>query len=349
MTPTPTPTEQDLRALFRAHEHLADSSRAAELAWTARAQQRRQQRTRRLTGLAALGVAATVAGVLTLSWTGDEPPSPQPAARVVPAGLRPDLRERAMHVLDLYEAAAKDSSNQALSVAGPLLTQIGTWEPTDEDGKRALLSRQVDPAEALSTTRPPQGEVTWPDGRKVEVPLLAASEAVTRVGRDRVPCGMCTPLAVTGARLTTTTLETSRGVATVPAWELSLRGTDVKLDYVAVDPAAMIDLTPLTQPDNDHFVIEVRQAEVAQDGRTVDVHFVGGKPGCDSGNRAYALESQVAVVIVVVTRQLGVSDSMPAAGCALAMGYERTATVKLARALGDRTLLDPLSGRPVPR
>jgi hypothetical protein len=341
--------EDEVRALFLAHEHLARSVRPAELASAARAHQRHQQRTRRLTALVALGVAATVGAVLATSWSGDQTPAPQPAARVVPRDLPADLRERALHVLDRYEAAAGDSSNQALSVAGPLLTQVGDWEPTFEDGKRALLSRQIDPAEPLSTVRPPDGDVTWPEGKSLDVPLLSAAEAVARAGRDRVPCSTCTPLTVTGARLTTTTLETGLGSATVPAWELSLKGTRVRLSYVAVDPASLIDLTPLEQPDNDHFVIDVRQVEVAKDGRTVEVTFWGGRPGCVGGYHASAVESRTAVVTVVVSEPLPNPDTASMAGCGLAMAYESTATVTLARPLGDRTLLDPVSGRPVQR
>ncbi|GAA2643859.1 hypothetical protein GCM10010399_92280 [Dactylosporangium fulvum] len=42
------------------------------------------------------------------------------------------------------------------------------------------------------------------------------------------------PLQVTGARLSTARIQTTRGPATVPAWEYTLQGTAVRLTRVAV-------------------------------------------------------------------------------------------------------------------
>ena len=369
MTPTPTPTEQDLRALFRAHEHLADSDRPAELAWAARAQQRRQQRARRLTGLAALGVAATVGGVLAVSWTGDEPPAPRPAARVVPTDLPPDLRDRAVLVLDRFE----DSDRGRLSIvaAMPLLTQVGDWEPRLGNGAKLAFSRLlIEAATTLPDEVPAPGEATWSSGAKQTFPLISARSALAQATAGSLPCETtspspggtnraeapgvtdsagCSPLLVTGASLTSTSLQTSRGAASVPAWEFILAGTSVRLRYVAVAPERLTTTPPLTEVFGP-FVTEVKAATVSADGRQVTVQIAGSGPtsigGCGADYRADAVESATAVVVIAqgLPNPAASSDQV----CTSQL-YLRTVTATLTTPLGDRVVLDPRYGQPVPR
>lgn len=93
----------------------------------------------------------------------------------------------------------------------------------------------------LSENAPRRGTVRWPDGRTLSLPLSSAREAYAALdrgtmsrtvpdkarpgatppdaatGASAVPCPDC-DLTVTGARLGTVPLHTSRGVAQVPAW-----------------------------------------------------------------------------------------------------------------------------------
>jgi hypothetical protein len=52
-----------------------------------------------------------------------------------------------------------------------------------------------------------------------------------------------TPLQVTGARLSTAKIQTTRGPATVPAWEYTLRWTAIRITRVAVDSSAEVVVT----------------------------------------------------------------------------------------------------------
>jgi hypothetical protein len=146
------------------------------------------------------------------------------------------------------------------------------------------------------------------------------------------------------------TLQTGTGPATVPAWEFSLRGTAVRLRYVAVDPPHLVDPRPLSQPSNDDFVYRVDKASVSSDDRSVTVSFVGSAPGtgsCESEYRADAVESATAVVVVI--RALPRPTATPATvqPCVL-VGHLRQASADLTMPLGDRPVLDPQSGSAVP-
>jgi hypothetical protein len=108
----------------------------------------------------------------------------------------------------------------------------------------------------LPTGRP---RARSPDGTPLTVPVLGAAEAVGAVRHPphclpAEPSGPSPPsdgawcgwLTITALRLDTTTVLTSRGAATVPAWRLTVRELPEPVWRVAVAPSA---ITPLPVSD----------------------------------------------------------------------------------------------------
>ncbi|AZQ32722.1 hypothetical protein EJ357_04085 [Streptomyces cyaneochromogenes] len=183
-------------------------------------------------------------------------------------------------------------------------------------------------------------EVTWQSGGSLTLPLMKAREAYERVARSSGPPPH---LTVTGAKLGETTLATSRGPATVPAWLFTIEGYDTPLKRVALDPSKLPEppIGPVGNSPTDGLRELNELVEVAKDGRSVTVHAFHGS--CDDGPRVDALETDGSVVLsayVVDTKD----DGLP---CTDDL-RTRKVTVQLDRPLGDRILLDAFTGRPVP-
>jgi hypothetical protein len=147
-------------------------------------------------------------------------------------------------------------------------------------------------------------------------------------------------LTVTRAKLGETTLATSRGPATVPAWLFTIEGYDTPLKRVAVDPSKLPEppIGPVDQLSDDLWELN-QLVEVAEDGRSVTVLAHHGS--CDDGPAVEALETDGSVVLsgYVVGRKDG--------PCTADLRAKKV-TVELDRPLGDRILLDAFTGRPVP-
>lgn len=310
-----------------------------------------------LAALAACGQVADPDG-----GNGVEPGAPGPATENAGNAGNMDgaarLEQQARDALarwDAAVAAAGDGQSVRFVPAGPgaeLTDLVGEWEPElAENGKLALSSGLFEAeAGALDEARPAPGEVRWADGVTLAVPVLSATAALQAM--RQVGCGPCdgTPVALTGATLTMTTVSTNRGEATVPAWEYTVRGSAVRIVRVAVEQSATVDVTPPPwDPYNAPGGLRPDSATVAADGRTVTVRFVGGRDGtgpCTSQYTARAIESDNAAV-VVIDEHPDLSGG-PDQACN-AIGYARTATLTLAEPLGERTLLDVVQGMPVAR
>ncbi|MEU1533183.1 hypothetical protein [Streptomyces fagopyri] len=182
------------------------------------------------------------------------------------------------------------------------------------------------------------GEVRWKSGASLTLPLTRAREAYESVARG----GNDGPrLTVTGARLGGMTLATSRGPATVPAWLFTLEGYDTPLRRAAVAPSKLPG--PPVGPERGVPASELEDlaglVEVSGDGRSVTV--TAGHGACDDGPAVHVLETGGSVVLsafVTGTREGACTSQM----------LLQEVTVKLARRVGDRVLLDAFTGRPVP-
>lgn len=245
------------------------------------------------------------------------------------------------------DAVAAAGSPSPVVLVGELAGQVGDWEPAvGDNNKRALMAGLVEADASLPAATPPDGEVRWQDGTTASVALISAQQAVAAIKTgSSEPCGDCTPLRITGARLTTGPIETSRGSATAPVWDLTVEGTAVTVTRAAIADAIAIVLPPWN-PNDPPVGLAIDSASGTVGGRQLTVAFVAaplpGDQPCGEDYTAEAVESDLAVV-VIVTRHPHVTI-----GACTAVGAPRTATLELAAPLGERTVLEVQQGRPVP-
>lgn len=258
-------------------------------------------------------------------------------------------------MLNRYDEAFEHASpGRPLRQVGPWTRNEGNWEPSmvaaraDDALAAGLVESPVDLARAPAGYRP----IEWDDATSRQAPLISAAQAAqellveARVRDTGDQCSGCTPLVVTGATLTTMTIGTTHGLATVPAWRLQLHESKVTLLRPAVDPQPVVTLTP--------FVNDARQpphvetGRLAGDGVTLTVVFTGApKPKtepCGADYSGQAVESDHAVLVVVTEHPHETGGT----GTCDAMGARRTVDVTLSRPLGDRVLLRTPYGEPAP-
>jgi hypothetical protein len=206
------------------------------------------------------------------------------------------------------------------------------------EDKEAYLMQNFDLRGQLPAPDGEKGRVQWDDGSALTLPLMDARQAYGTLDRN----GSDGPrLVVTGARLGSMDLATSRGPATVPAWLFTLRGYDTPLKRVALSPskAPKPPIGPAAEvPGNDLWPLEQLVA-AAEDGRAVTV--LAGHGSCDDGPAVDVLETDGSVVLSASIRN-------PSEGNCTADLKLTKVTVKLAKPVGDRVLLDAFTGRPVP-
>ncbi len=291
--------------------------------------------------LAVLGVVIAVSGCTS---------TPASSAQAA------DVHRQAQEALTRWGAAVVASSGgSGFVLVGESTLFVGSdWGPNIDGGnaKLAMYAGLFVAANPLPSEAPPDGRIEWQDGTTNVVPVISAQQALSDMKAAGVsPCPNCIPLQVTGSRLTTATFQTNRGPAQVPAWEFSLKDTDVKLDQVAV---GALFIPPPVPTSNDQATGQqeaqpwvgpaVQSATVDASGMTLTVAFVGAPDGgdkpCGADYTAEAVESDTAVVVIVYEHR----NTMPAA-CSL-VGAFRTAQVTLAKSLGNRTLIN-LAAQPI--
>jgi hypothetical protein len=280
---------------------------------------------------------------------GTGPPGTGPAG-IGPGGDGPDrLRQQARDALARYDTAIGDAGGRQRFVpVGELTGQRGDWELRNGDNNKAALgSGDVVAAATLPAAPKPTGTVVWENGVIQTFPLISADEALKRLTAAGVgDCGGCVPLEVIGARLTTAHIETTRGPATVPAWEYALKETAVRVTRVAVADSATVTITPPSwDPYNPPGGLAIESATTTRHGKQLTVAFTGS-PGprtepCGADYSAEAVESAKAVVVIVIEHPHAADGDCPA------IGAPRTTTVDLAQPLGERAVLEVQQGLPV--
>jgi hypothetical protein len=256
------------------------------------------------------------------------------------------LEQQARAVLARWaDAVAAAGGPSGVVVVGEPTGQVGDWEETVGQNKAALMAGMLEQDGSLPADAPPDGEVRWPDGTTTRVPVISAVDALgaIRTGAE-APCGDCTPIHVTGARLATGPIATSRGPATGPLWEFTLAGSAVRVTRVAIGHPITVE--PLAwDPASPPIGLAIDSASVGGDGGSLTVTFVGAPgPGdrpCGADYTAEAFESDLAVAVIVV------GHSGPTIGGCAAVGAMRTTSVDLHDPLGERTVLDGVRGQPV--
>jgi hypothetical protein len=267
-----------------------------------------------------------------------------------------DLHRQAQEALARWDAAvAASSGGTGFVLVGESTLFVGSdWGPNLDGGnaKMAWYAGLFVATTPLPSEAPPDGRIEWQGGTTHAVPVISAQQALADMKAGGVsPCPDCIPLQITGARLTTATFQSSRGPAQAPAWEFSLKDTDVKLDQIAA--ASEFTAPPVPTPNEQATGQQMAQpwvgprvwsATVEASGLTLTV-TVEGAPGagdkpCGADYTAEAVESDTAVVVIVYEHR----NTLPAA-CS-AVGAFRTAQVTLAKPLGNRTLID-LAAQPI--
>ncbi len=301
----------------------------------------------RTTRLSVLVVAVVLAAALSgCGWT------PGPPTRL---SEWDKVQRQAQAALTRWaNAVAASHSDQGVVLVGDLTAQVGDWEPSvGDNNKRALMAGLVEAAVSLPAPTGGDGTVTWQDGTTTSVPVVSAQQAVAGIRADAPAkdCPDCVPLQITGARLTSGPVTTSRGSAMAPVWEFTVRGTAVQVTRVAIaDPISVAlppwDRVPWGNAEDAPAGISIDSATTTVGQRELTVAFVGaplaGDQACGADYTAEAVESSLAVVVIVTAHPNG------AAGACDAVGARRTTSVTLAAPLGPRTMLEVTQGRPVP-
>jgi hypothetical protein len=276
------------------------------------------------------------------------------AAGTSGCGLLPNnsakLHQQAEAALTRWaDAVAAAGSQSAFVPVGELTAQVGDWEEAvGGNNKMALMAGLVEAAVSLVADTPPDAEARWQNGTTKTVRLLSGQKALSDLKADATgsSCPECVPLQITGARLTSGPVDTSRGPAVAPVWEFTLQGTAVRVTRVAIADRVSV-VPPPWDPNNAPVGISIDSATGTVGGQQLTVGFTGapgaGDQGCGADYTAEAVESPTALVVIVTEHR---HSSFFGESCT-AVGAFRTAEVALSAPLGDRTVLEVQQGRAV--
>ncbi|MBY8872237.1 hypothetical protein K7640_10335 [Micromonospora sp. PLK6-60] len=276
------------------------------------------------------------------------------------------FHQRAADIADAWRA---DPGRAAgfVPLQGPtVLTGDPKFDPDTEAAFQAGWYRdQIE----LPAAVPAPGTVRFPDG-PTTVPLISAAEAYRQLDQgDPPPCDgrpmnppgrpaatgpatepgpdtpvhteaptACVPLTVTGARLGTVPLRTTRGTAEVPAWLFTVAELAVPVARVAVAPAAVTEPSDAARPDRPapENVVGAQGLERVDGTR---LRYTVGVGSCDTGITPLVTEwDDLVVVGAGVVRSTGVCDMM--------LKLEPV-EVDLRAPLGDRPVLDAVTATPL--
>src|SRR4051794_2375793 len=276
-------------------------------------------------------------------------------------GTDPDtyFAERAATVATAWRTAVGDAAHAGFVPLDPLTVATGTFT---DDRKTALTSGWFTLSGTLPARPGDRGQLRYPDGSTIEVPLTSAEEAYAALDQGDPPCpdggkpqpdqtgpggsvghpasGQCTALTVTGATFGSTMVRTLRGPATVPAWLFTVDGQADPIARVAVAPAAIRALpSPAAVPDSTNPAVASAQQLTAVDGTKIG--YTIGVGACDSDLRPLVYQTDDVVILGgAVKRTDGIcTDQLKLAP------VEGT----LDKPIGARPIFDVVGGRPLVR
>ncbi|MEU5899656.1 hypothetical protein [Streptomyces venezuelae] len=203
-----------------------------------------------------------------------------------------------------------------------------------EDGRFVLRGKLPGPG-------PRDGWVRWPGERALARPLVGADESYRSLAVSRAAAAEEPHLTVTRVERGEMRVATSRGPATVPAWLYTLDGYASPLKQAAVHPSKPPRPPIGRARDLPGLPLEQLVGTTA-DGRAVTV--IALHSACDDGAVVKALETDGSVVLTPSVEKRDRDDD---ALCTSQAEMQRV-TVELDRPVGERVLLDTLTGRPVP-
>ncbi|MFG3697542.1 hypothetical protein ACGF5C_06410 [Micromonospora sp. NPDC047620] len=315
--------------------------------------------------------AALLGLPLLMIVAGCAPAGSEPVAPADSDSRRDAFTQRATEVAEAWRPAPAWKTGY-VPVQDPtvLLGDPGFTEATRTAFQSGWYRDQVD----LPADRPADGTIRFPDGT-LTVPLISAATAYGQLDQgDPPPCGgrpkgpagpngpgrpgpggptiepgpdgavsstpqtACVPLTVTAVKLGTAPVRTSRGEAQVPAWLFTVEELSAPVARVAVAPSAVTALPEPAAPAS-----QAPQGVVgAQDLRSVDGATLTWRLGvgsCDTGITPLVQERDDVVVV-------GGGVTTATGQCIMMLKLEPvTATLKAP--LGDRPVLDVLTGAPL--
>ena len=288
------------------------------------------------------GTSGRTSGAATATSTDSGPGTDRQPATTLPSTPAPGaFADRAEVVADTFRA-----SGLPLSPAGLVL--LSPWADlafeTDVQ-KTAWAAGEVEFGPGVPDDQVGPSRMTLPDGSERPVDLIGPREAVARAldgpkgDCSGVPADQCR-LTLTSATLTTTPVKTNQGQATVPAWSFTVDGMSRSIVVVATAPGPLDRATP-PQP-----LAGLPQAPAgfspadsldAVSGSSITVRI--GHGACDRDLTAHAVEFDDLVVV-------GATHTPPDPGTMCTMQYLLTpSTLQLAKPIGDRVVLDVVSGK----
>jgi hypothetical protein len=277
----------------------------------------------------ALVILLAVAGCASTTQSG----SPAPAS----SGRSSAFDARAAEVTNAWTAAGMPAKWRTGFVPLQDLTVIAADPGFTSDTKLAFGNGYFVMAAPLLLP-PPPGVIRFPDGSTMKVPLQTEEDSFATLDKGDCPPGECHTLRITAVDLSTVSLLTSRGVATVPAWRYVANGLPAPILRVAVAPDR-ISSPPESPSLHLSHSGDLRDATdlISVDGQTI--HFRLGVGDCDKQIRPWVYEtSDVIVVGGTATEPAGICDDV------LRLQPE---TVRLATPAGSRAILGVVAGQPL--
>jgi hypothetical protein len=315
--------------------------------------------------------AALASVVLAAALSGCAEPG-RPSGEVTTA-----FEHRALEVDEAWRSLLRSQDAQAWRTGIVPLEDL-TIPPTEGfDSKTSFAFAQgwYHASVSLPSSQPGPATVTFPDGATATVALDSASAVYGRIDKGDPPCQggsatqpppgspqsatpspgsplpgaegvtgapaepVCAVLTVTGATLGTTTLRTSRGAATVPAWLFSVAELPAPIARVALRPTELSPMPkPVIQPmgaDSQGLVSAIRLTAA----RDQTVSFTIGVGACSRNPRGLGYETSEAVVIA------GRAENSQGP-CVASMALQPV-TVTLISPIGDRVVLNAFDGQPM--
>ncbi|MEV0735187.1 hypothetical protein AB0I51_04295 [Streptomyces sp. NPDC050549] len=246
--------------------------------------------------------------------------------------------KRAREVADAWHgsAAAAAWSRGYHPMADATQPPESGWH--SEADKQAYETGNIVRRGKLPTTTITRGKVEWRSGSTMNRPLVEPNTAYQSFARYN---SAGPRLTVTGVKLGETTITTSRGTATVPAWLFTLDGYDTPLRQVAITPSKLPE-PPIRQAQQGSAGGLRNVAGLtgtAADARSLTVRATHG--ACDDGPVVNVLETDESIVLYA-------SVTGERSGACTAQIIEQNVRVELRQPLADRVVLDALTARPAP-
>ncbi|WP_420000220.1 hypothetical protein [Streptomyces boninensis] len=295
-------------------------------------------RVRTLRSVSMVAAAALVTGLGALAGCGSQQASGgnQQASRGA-GGDAQTLSHRARKVAAAWDGSAASADWRVGYHPIGDVVQLPSGGLRTEADEQAYRDRNFVLRGKLPVTWPKNGKVTWATGGSLTRPLVGADDSYRSHADGHLEGEPY--LTVSGAKLGSMRVATNRGPATVPAWLFTLEGYDSPLRQAAVI-ASKLPRPPIKRALNVPGLPLRGLVRISVDGRSVTVTALHGS--CDEGPIVTALETPSAVVLSPSVKNRDKS------GLCTKQATTRSVTVKLDRPVGDRVLLDALTGKPVP-